>query len=435
MLITYHLVFCSTSFTIELGGFSAGYDLIRHQLRVHLVSVEYEPLSDLSRLLQFNMGHSVIQTVAEIAPELEYPDGLQRDGILFLDLPRELRAMIYKYIPNNHGTFSYDIRMNRSRPHWPPLTVGSDMSEKFFEEKYGNPGVALGTGANHFAILMTCRTIYSEALPILHTATPLGIWRPMYDYGGSTKYPDFVAKVFDSLPIHASQHIRTLQLQGEFFHRSLQTLLTTAATKLPSWRILEIGLDPHYEDHTRKHWFDGRGTRQSWPAFATLHSVAQRLDSISITVSPPEDGVHTHILSSTQPNDISISGTAYQQFLWLQLQMLVMRIELTIYGALLSGDFKSGMEFFMDKILEREELFEIFQRSKLVDECIAGTAKFRLEDQKDWLGGITGRTFEIDEKEKRVNVMSEREAEMKWCKMAYISAPRGLYMVNGDDTL
>ncbi|KEQ62462.1 uncharacterized protein M437DRAFT_75602 [Aureobasidium melanogenum CBS 110374] len=381
------------------------------------------------------MGHSKIQTNAKIAPELEHPDEVQRNGISFLDLPRELRAMIYKYIPDNHGAFSYDIRMNRSRPHWLPSTVGSHMNGNLFDEKYGNPGVALGNGAHCFAILLTCRTIYSEALPILYASTPLGVWRPMYDYGGSTKYPDFVAKVFNSLPVHASQYIRTLQLQGEFFHRSMQTLLTSAIIKLPSWRILEIGLDPHYEDHTRKHWFDGRGARQSWPAFATLHSVAQHLDSISITVSPPEDGVHTRILSSTQPNSVSISGTAYRQFLWLQLQLLVMRIELTIYGALLNGDFKSGMEFFMDTLLERENLFEIFQRSKLIDECIAGTAKFRLEDQKDWLRGITGRTFEVDEKERRVNVISERKAEMKWCKVTYTSAPRGQCMVDEGDAL
>lgn len=381
------------------------------------------------------MGHSESQTTAEIAPESEHTDEGQRNSISFLDLPRELRAMIYKYIPDDYGAFTYDIRTNRSNPHWPPSTVGSHMSGNFFDDKYGNPGVALGTGAHSFAILLTCRTIYSEALPILYAATPLGIWRPMYDYGGSTKYPDFVAKVFNSLPIHASQYIRMLQLQGEFFHRSMQTLLTAAATKLPSWRILEIGLDPHYEAHPRKHWFDGREVRQSWPAFATLHSVSQHLESIDITVSPPKYGVHTRILSSAQPNDISIFGTAYQQFLWLQLQMLVMRIELTIYGALLSEDFKSGMEFFMDKLLEREDLFEIFQRSKLVDECIAGTARFKLEEEKDWIREVTGRVVEVDEEQRRVSVVSARVAEMKWCKMSYTSAPRGQCMVDEDDVV
>ncbi|KAG9565285.1 hypothetical protein KCU71_g5333, partial [Aureobasidium melanogenum] len=300
------------------------------------------------------------------------------------------------------------------------------MSGRFFDKKYGNPGVAFGTGAHGFAILLTCRTIYSEALPILYAVTPLGIWRPMYDYGGSTKYPDFTAKVFNSLPIHASQHIRTLQLQGEFFHRSMQTLLTASMTNLPSWRILEIGLDPHYEAHPRKHWFDGRDVRQSWPAFATLHSVAQHLDSISITVSPPEDGVRTRTLSSAQPSGVTLFGTAYQQYLWLHLQMLVFKIELTIYGALLSGDFNSGMEFFMDELLERQELFEIFQGNKLVDQCIAGTARFKLEDQKDWIKNTTGRIVQVDEKERRISVMSAREAEMKWCKMTYISSPRGL---------
>ncbi|KAH0360738.1 hypothetical protein KCU65_g9191, partial [Aureobasidium melanogenum] len=381
------------------------------------------------------MRHSESLTTAEIAPELKNPDEVQRHGISLSDLPRELREMIFRHIPDNTGAFTYDIRMSRSKPHWPPSTVGSHMSGDLFEEKYRNPGVALGTGAHSFAILLTCRTIYSEALPILYAATPLGIWRPMYDYGGSTKYPDFTAKLFESLPIHASQQISTLQIQGEFFHRSMQTLLTTATTKLPSWRILEIGLDPHYEDHTRKHWFDGRGARQSWPAFATLHSVAQHLDNINITVSPPEDGVHTRVLTEAQPNDASISGPAYQQFLGLQLQLLVLRIELTVYGALVHADSKLGMEFFMDTLLEKEDLFEIFQRSRLVDECIAGTVKFKLEDQRDWIKEVTGRIVEIFEEERRVSVVSEREVEMKWCKVSYTSAPRGQCMVDADDTL
>ncbi|THW42141.1 hypothetical protein D6D21_05993, partial [Aureobasidium pullulans] len=107
----------------------------------------------------------------------------QHPGVSLLDLPRELRDMIYAHVPDNTGPCTYDIHMHRKTPHWNPDTVGTPQSGQFFEEKHHNPGVAFGSDGNHNAILLTCRTIHSEALPILYASTPLALWRPMYDYG------------------------------------------------------------------------------------------------------------------------------------------------------------------------------------------------------------------------------------------------------------
>lgn len=377
------------------------------------------------------MDNSESQTTTEMALGLKDLDEEQRCNISFLDLPRELREMIYRYIPDDSGAFTYDTRINRTKPHWFPLSVG-DCQEGFtFDERFGNPGVAFGTGAYCFAILSTCRTIYYEALPMIYAVTPLGIWRPMYDYGGLTKYPTFITKVFDSLPRPANQYIRVLQIQGELWHNNMTNLLTKAIQDLPTLKILEIGLNPYYDVNQRKDWFDDRKIlRQSWPAIASLHTVAQRLDSINITVSPPKDRVH--IISSNHPDGVWLSGTAYYKFLWLHLQLLVLRAEITIYGALLSENAKSGMEFFMDRLLDRQDLFEVCQGRRLVDQCIAGTAKLALQDEKDWIRDITGRNVEIDEAQMRVSVVSAaREAGTKWCKMTYTLSPRGLAVPQG----
>lgn len=371
------------------------------------------------------MDNSESQTTIEIALGPKDLDEGQRRDISFLDLPRELREMIYRYIPDNTGAFTYDTHIQRTRPQWPPLSVGDCQDGITFDERLGNPGMAFGTGQHCFAILSTCRTIYSEALPITYSRTPLGIWRPMYDYGGLTKYPNVISKVFDSLPKPANQHIRILQLQGELWHNNMANLLTRAIKDLPALKILEIGLDPYSEASQRKHWFDDRKIlRQSWPAIATLHLVAQHLNSISIAVSPPKDRVH--IISSDHTDGIWLSGPAYERFLWLHLQLFVLKAELTIHGALLSEDAKSGMEFFMDKLLDRQDLFEICQSRKMVDQCISGTAKFALEDEKDWIREITGRVFEIDEKQMRIDVVSAKDSETKWCQMTYTLSPRGL---------
>lgn len=360
-------------------------------------------------------------------PGAEIVNERRHSNVSFLDLPRELREMIYKHIPHNTGAFTYDTSIKTKNPSWSATDVGScqDGSTSTFEEKYGNPGITFGTGEHCFAILSTCRTIYLEAMPILFAATPLGIWRPMYDYGGASKYPIFVEKSFSSLPTRAAQHIRILQLQGELWHNNMATLLNTAIAKLPCLKILEIGLDPYYDTTRRRYWFDDRVvSRQAWPAISTLHTVAQHLTAITITISPPSNKVW--ILSSSNENQFCLSGFTYQHYLWLQLQLWVFRYELSIYGALMHRDAKLGMEFFMDLLMQREDLFVLFQRRSLVEGCVAGTLKFELEDEREWLRGITGRSFEVDKEKRRIDVSLEGEAGVKWCKFGYEMRPRGL---------
>ncbi|KAI4719249.1 hypothetical protein E4T48_04511 [Aureobasidium sp. EXF-10727] len=118
----------------------------------------------------------------------------RRHTVSFLDLPRELREMIYRLIPHNSGTFTYDTRAKRELPYWPSLDIADSQEGTSFDAKYGNPGVAFGTSNHRFAILSTCRAIHSEALPVLYATTPLGFWRPMYDWNGQKQYPNFVAK-------------------------------------------------------------------------------------------------------------------------------------------------------------------------------------------------------------------------------------------------
>ncbi|CAD0106988.1 unnamed protein product [Aureobasidium uvarum] len=355
----------------------------------------------------------------------------RRHTVSFLDLPRELREMVYSHIPNNSGAFTYDTRIKRRDPHSPSLDVGGSQANNSFDDVYGNPGVAFGTGDHPFAILSTCRTIHSEALPILYAKTPLGLWRSMYDCRGQKQYPAYVAKVFSSLPVHATQHIRILQLQGELWLRSMETLLATAIEKLPSLKVLEIGLDPYLDAHKRKHWFDHRAMlRQSWPAVATLHLIAQRLSVIDITISPPKDTVHINALDDN--TGLIISGLPYQRFLWQYLQLSVLCYEISIYGAILHDDAKRGMEVFMDQLVQRRDLLELRQVKTLAEKCIAGTSDFKIQNEKEWLKEITGRVIEVDEEKRRVGVMSERNAEVKWCRMTYTSEPRG-YVVSRCD--
>jgi hypothetical protein len=61
-----------------------------------------------------------------------------------------------------------------------------------------------------------------------------------------------------------------------------------------------------------------------------------------------------------------------------------------------------------------------------VEKCMDGTAKFSLNDEREWLREITGRRVEIDEEEGWVSVVSRGEAEVKWCGFVYELRPRGL---------
>jgi hypothetical protein len=330
--------------------------------------------------------------------------------------------MIYKHIPHNSGVFTYDTTMKRKIPHWLPLESWDTKYNRLFENEHGNPGFAFDSGGHRFAILSTCRTICSEAMPILYAATPLGIWRPMLKYYGHQAYPVFVERVFSSLPIHATKHIRILQLQGELWQKNTPILFTTALAKLPCLKILEIGIDPYYDMADRAKWFDG--VHQSWLAISDLYLVAQRLSYINITVSPPSNGVR--IVVDGDRDWSELSGAAYQQYIWLQFQVSVLRYELCIYGALVHKDARQGMDFFGNLLSQRTDLGEILQARKLVRRYIDGTVEFRLEAEREWLREITGRRLEVDEKEKRVNVFSEDKAGVKWCDFNYESRPRGL---------
>jgi hypothetical protein len=348
----------------------------------------------------------------------------ERAAVSFLDLPRELREMIYKHIPHNTGVSTYDTIAKSKKPHWSPTDAESPEDYGTFEQIYGNSGVSFGTGQHCFAILSTCRTIYLEAMPMLYAATPLGIWRPMYDYGGASKHPIFIEKAFSSLPIQTSRYIRTLHLQGELWHGNMATLLKRSLAKFSHLKILEIGLDPYYDMARRANWFDDRAIlRQSWPAISTLFIVAQHLSSIKITISPPLNQVR---IVTSDNNSLCLSGAAYNHFLNLHLHLCVLRTELSIYGALIHRDAKQGMEFFMDILLQRRDLFELFQGRKLVEKCMDGTAKFSLKDEREWLRRITGRWVEIDEGEGRVRVVSRGEKGAKWCGFVYELRPRGL---------
>ncbi|KEQ81020.1 hypothetical protein M438DRAFT_408305 [Aureobasidium pullulans EXF-150] len=339
--------------------------------------------------------------------------------------------MIYAHIPTNTGPCTYDIHMHRKTPHWNPDTVGTPQSGQFFEEKHHNPGVAFGSDGNHNAILLTCRTIHSEALPILYASTPLALWRPMYDYGGREHYHNFLDKVFDSLPTHAAKHIRILQLQGEVFQKSMQVLLELIPTKLPALKYLEMVVDPYYEDlKRRRQWFDDRAfARQMWPAISCLHLVADKLEEIHITLSPPKDGVYIN-LPTGQGN--WLSGKKYKHFLWSYLQTTVLRYEITIHNSLQTTDAKKGMQFFMD-VLEnkRRDLFEIYQRGMGeggVEAYLEKLAGFGLQDEKEWMRRVSGRVVEeIDGEEGRVVVREgDGEGGRKWCRIVYTMAPRGI---------
>jgi len=352
-------------------------------------------------------------------------------NVSFLDLPRELREMIYGYIPHNSGIFTYDTLSRTKKPLLLPASLARRPREDTFEAIYGNPGIAFGSGDHSFAILSTCRTVHQEAKPIIYAATPLGIWRPMFDLGSAVDYPDFVAKAFSSLPMQASKHIRTLQVQGELWQRNMGPFLSTALAKFPHLKVLEIGVDPYYDMKRRAHWFDDRAVlRQVWPAISTLHLVAQRLSIVKLTISPPSDRVC--IVADGNEDWFYLSDAAYQRYIWLHLQLSVIRYELSIYGALVHGDAKDGMEFFMDLLLQRRDsfkkrdLFGLFQGRMSVYWCQDGTVDFKLEEEREWLRNITGRCFEVNEKERRVDVFSEENAEVKWCNFSYELRPRGM---------
>lgn len=204
-------------------------------------------------------------------------------------------------------------------------------------------------------------------------------------------------------------------------------LLDTAVAKLPCLRTLEVCLDPYYDIAERRNWFDDRAfSRQCWPAIAALHLVAQNLSSIDITMSPPIDRIWIVATDIETNTKVRLVDAALHRFMWLQLQLLVLKYEVTIYGALVHGDAKKGMEFFMDLLLERRDLFEMYQGRMLVRGCLDGTAEFRLEREVEWLRGITGRDFEVDEKDKQIKVNSGEKAEVKWCNFTYELRPRGL---------
>ncbi|KAI5272236.1 hypothetical protein E4T47_04409 [Aureobasidium subglaciale] len=341
----------------------------------------------------------------------------------FFDLPRELRDIIYQHIPDNTGAFTYDVYATRERPKWKPNTIGYRKDGHFFEQKFSNSGVAFGAGQHCRAILLTCRTIYREASPVLYAATPLGLWRPMHDYGGAVEYPHFVAKVFEALPIVAGKHIQKLQLQGEFWQKNMQALFSAVNEYLPALKVLEIGLDPYYVSAERRYWFDNRAIlRQAWPAIATLCSIAQRLDIISITIAPPKDFVQV-----VQDNHerAQLANQQLDDFIWSYLQLSVLKDELTIYGGILNGDAKLGMEFYMERLVERRDLFEIFQRDMQIEESRRLVPKFKIEDEMGWLENITGRVMVVDRERMRITTMSTPDASTKWCKMVYEARPRG----------
>lgn len=362
-----------------------------------------------------------------ISREAEDMNEWRHHGVSFLDLPRELREMIYKHIPHNSGVTTYDTTLEPTKSRHYSTDVAIHPVNTLFQRRYGTSGFAFGSGEHCSAILSTCRTIYQEALPILYAATPLGIWRPMFDFSGSTHYSVFVGKVFSSLPVHASKDIRILQLQGELWQRNMVHLLDTAVAKLPCLRTLEVCLDPYYDIAERRNWFDDRAfSRQCWPAIAALHLVAQNLSSIDITMSPPIDRIWIVATDIETNTKVRLVDAALHRFMWLQLQLLVLKYEVTIYGALVHGDAKKGMEFFMDLLLERRDLFEMYQGRMLVRGCLDGTAEFGLEREVEWLRGITGRDFEVDEKDKQIKVNSGEKAEVKWCNFTYELRPRGL---------
>lgn len=364
---------------------------------------------------------------SRVSLETEDTNERPRNAISFLDLPRELREMVYKHIPHNSGVTTYDTTLEPTKSRHYSTEVAIQPASTLFERRYGTSGFAFGSGEHRSAILSTCRTIYQEAMPILYAATPLGIWRPMFDFSGSTHYPVFVEKAFSSLPVHASKYIRILQLQGELWQRNMVNLLNTAVAKLPCLQTLEVCLDPYYDIAERRHWFDDRASsRQCWPAIAALHLVARNLASINITMSPPIDRIWIVATDIETSAKVRLMDAAFHRFMWLQLQLLVLKYEVTIYGALLHNDAKKGMELFMDLLLERRDLFEMYQGRMLVRGCLDGTAEFRLEDEMEWLKGITGRGFEVDEKEKRISVFSEEKARVKWCNFDYELRPRGL---------
>ncbi|KAI5204713.1 hypothetical protein E4T39_03452 [Aureobasidium subglaciale] len=354
---------------------------------------------------------------------MEEPSRRQTPIVSFFDLPRELRDIIYQYIPDNTSPFTYDTQVVREHPKWKPNTIGYRKDGRFFEQKFGNSGVALGTGQHCRAILSTCRTIYEEAVPVFYAATPLGLWRPMHDYGGAVEYPHFIAKVFEALPITASKHIQILQLQGELWQKSMQALFSAVNEHLPALKVLEIGLDPYYVSAERRYWFDNRAIlRQAWPAIATLCSIAQRLDMINITIAPPKDFVQV-----VQDNHerAHLAKKQLDDFVWSYLQLSVLKDELTIYGGILNSDAKLGMEFYMERLVERRDLFEMFQRDMQIEESRRLVPKFSIEDETGWVETITGRAMVVDREKMRITTMSAPDASTKWCKMVYEARPRG----------
>ena len=368
---------------------------------------------------------------SETSLETEDANEQPHNVISFLDLPRELRELIYRYMPHNCGVTTYDTTQARKKPDWTSKGVESHPTGSIdFENKYGNSGIAFGSDEHCFAILSTCRTIYLEAMPILFAATPLGFWRPMFS---AYKYLAFLEKAFSSLPVHASKHIRIMQLQGELWDSNMVRLLNMAVARLSGLQTLEVSLDIHYgNSHARRRqWFDDPAIfRESWPVISTLHLVAQRLLSISITFSPPCDMVWINTNNWQRPRNglprTALTGAAYQQFIWLQIQLWVLKYELTIYGALVHGDAEKGREFFNKLYLQRLELWKMLPERLSVQSCMDGTADVRIEDKRDEFREVTGRSFEVDEKEKRITVFSEDKSEVKWCNFVYELRPRGV---------
>lgn len=347
---------------------------------------------------------------------------ITKPRITFLDLPRELRDMIYAYIPENTGVFTYDIQIRRRELLWKNDVVGTPKNGRYFEEQYANHGVGFGTGHHKHAILSTCQTIYHEALPILYANTPLGIWRPMYDYGGKDKYFDFTTRLFEALPSQAGRCIRVLQIQGELWQRGMAVLLAATVKYLPALKNVQIALDPYYDNDRRRTWFDEVEARQLWPSVAMLASRATQLEQIDIVFAPPQDVIY---IWQEEAKGVWLSGARYRKFVWSYLQWLVLKVELTIFSGIVHYSAMT-LKHALQMLESRENLAALANRKAEAKAYLMDLAKMRFDHEREWLRESTGRFLvEMSEQESMIIMDSPRDATTRWCKMTYSACPRG----------